>query len=312
MNWTTHWHATAPSPTHPDRNEDSWWIAASGQAAAVIDGMGGYRRQSADGEVGGEHAAQLATTVLREMLDEWRNDATLDGAKQQLRMVIEAVNRRIWETLNWSGVIPVAENRGNQAASEISVGVAMTVAVAVEGGARALMAQHGDTHGYVYKAELGLLQVTEDQDRLMWDRLNGVLRPDEAHAISEAIDHFDGVNLTTVRDQRVMRYFFDKNIFGALGVAADASETGWSPIKLAAGDRIALLSDGAYANLSVTEIQNLVSQPDRPAETVLALAKQRSQLARFPDPNNPFAPFNMRATQDDMTVVVVEVGDVSE
>ena len=127
-----------------------------------------------------------------------------------------------------------------------------------------------------------------------------------------AVHAVDGVNLTTVRDQRVMRYFFDKNIFGALGVAPEASETGWSPIKLAAGDRIALLSDGAYANLSVTEIQNLVSQPDRPAETVLALAKQRSQLARFPDPNNPFAPFNMRATQDDMTVVVVEVGDVSE
>jgi serine/threonine protein phosphatase PrpC len=112
-------------------------------------------------------------------------------------------------------------------------------------------------------------------------------------------------------DERAMRYFFDRNIFGALGVSDDCPETGWSVIKLAQGDRIALLSDGAHSNMSVDELASLLAYPDDPADVILELAQQRSLLPRFPDPDDPARRFNMRATQDDITVVVVDVGEAS-
>lgn len=311
VRWIESWVATAPSPTHPDRNEDHWWVAASRQAAAVIDGMGGYRRKSEAGEVGGEHAATLASQVLGEHLNGWDNAVPLQDAKVRLRAAIEQVNARIWEQLNWSGQVPASENLDGKAPDELSVGVALTVVALCDGGTRAVAAQHGDTHGYALK-EVGLLQITEDQDLLLWERMNGRISEEEAAQISQTIDNFDGVSLAQVPDQRVMRYFFDKNIFGALGVDGVCPDTGWSVIKLQPGDRLALLSDGAYSNLTLNELSGLLSYPEDPASVVVDLAKQRSILARFPDPNDLTKPFNMRATQDDMTAVVVELGEATE
>ena len=71
MNWRKSWVATNPSPARSSRNEDNLWIAKSQTAVAVIDGMGGYRRKTVDGEVGGEHASSLAVEVLSEYLNEW-------------------------------------------------------------------------------------------------------------------------------------------------------------------------------------------------------------------------------------------------
>lgn len=311
VRWIESWVATAPSPTHPDRNEDHWWVAASRQAAAVIDGMGGYRRKSEAGEIGGEHAATLASQVLGEYLNGWDSGVPLAEAKVQLRAAIEQVNGRIWELLNWSGQVPASENLDGKAPDELSVGVALTLVALCDGGTRAVAAQHGDTHGYALK-EVGLLQITEDQDLLLWERMNGRISEEEAAHISQAIDNFDGVSLAQVPDQRVMRYFFDKNIFGALGVDGVCPDTGWSVIKLQPGDRLALLSDGAYSNLTLNELSGLLGYPDDPASVIVDLAKQRGVLARFPDPNDLTKPFNMRATQDDMTAVVVELGEASE
>lgn len=309
VKWINRWLATSASPTHPDRNEDSFWVAANEQAAAVIDGMGGYRRQTANGEIGGEHAAGLAARVLAEQLEGWDASVPLEEARTRLRAVCEAVNTAIWRDLNWAGEVPASENAAGKPLDELTVGVAMTLIALFDEGRRALAAQHGDTHGYVRKEQLGLIQLTEDQDLLLWERLTGAISEADAKAITEAIDHFDGVNLTSVLDQRVMRYFFDKNIFGALGVDDTCPEPGWSVIKLNTGDRLALLSDGAYSNMSFNELANLLAFPDDPADVVLELAQQRSLLPRFPDPNDPHKAFNMRATQDDMTVLVLEVGE---
>lgn len=308
MKWIKCWTATVASPTHPERNEDHLWVAKSGYAAAVIDGMGGYRRKGAEGEVGGEHASTLAAQVLAEMLDDWDGSLPLKESKAPLRGVIEAVNQRLWEELNWGGKVPPEENPEGKQAEEMSVGVAMTLIALCDGGSRALAAQHGDTHGYALKEEMGLIQITEDQDLLTWERINGLISEEEAVRITQAIDHFDGINLTDMMDQKVMRYFFDKNIFGALGVDGICPETGWSAIRLAPGDRLALLSDGAYSNLSIDELLNLLAYPDDPAQVVVELAQQRAALPRFPDVNDLNRPYNMRATQDDMTVVVVELG----
>jgi serine/threonine protein phosphatase PrpC len=308
VKWIQQWVATSASPTHPERNEDNWWIARSNQAAAVIDGMGGYRRTTAEGEVGGEHASALAAQVLAERLDDWDRNASLDESRGLLREAIEAVNSRIWEELNHSGVLPPDENPEGKSIDDLSVGVAMTVIVLCDGGSRALLGQHGDTQGYVMK-EMGLIKVTEDQDLLTWERITNQISEEEAAAISQALDHFDGTTLSEMPDERAMRYFFDRNIYGALGVSDDCPEPGWSVIKLAPGDRIALLSDGAHSNMSVDELASLLAYPDDPADVILELAQQRSLLPRFPDPNDPGRRFNMRATQDDITVVVLDVGE---
>ncbi|MGB0389053.1 MAG: PP2C family protein-serine/threonine phosphatase [Ardenticatenaceae bacterium] len=308
MKWIKSWVESVPSPTHPERNEDNLWIAASNCAAAVIDGMGGYRRQTATGMIGGEHASMLAAQVLAEKLDEWDGSHSLQESKRLLRDVIRAVNARIWDGLNWSGNIPKEENSEGKEVYELSVGAAMTLVALCDGGSRALMAQQGDTHGYALKEEMGLLQITEDQDLLLWEQLNGTLSAEEAAHISQAIDQFDGTDLRKRPGDQVMRYFFDKNIFGALGVDGECPETGWSVIKLDPGDRIALLSDGAYSNMSINELEGLLSFPHDPATVVVELAHQRSVLPRFPNPNDFSKPFNVRATPDDMTVLVMEVG----
>lgn len=312
VRWIQSWVATAPSPTHPERNEDSLWVAAGGRAAAVIDGMGGYRRETAQGEIGGEHASALAARVLAEHLDAWDGSATLQETKAALRPVIEEVNRRIWEELNWGGNIPAEENAEGKPLDQLSVGAAMTVVALCDGGSRAVAAQHGDTHGYVLKEAAGLIQITEDQDLLLWDRMQGRISEEDAARVSQIIDRFDGLNVSDEMDQRVMRYFFDRNIFGALGVAGQCPETGWSVIKLDAGDRLVLLSDGAYSNMNISELASLLAFPDDPANVVVDLAKQRGVLPRFPDVNNLSQPFNMRATQDDMTAVIVVVGEEAE
>lgn len=308
MKWIKSWIATLPSPTHPDRNEDNLWVAANLRAAAVIDGMGGYRRQSAKGAIGGEHASALAAQVLAETLDQWDGSNTLQDSKVLLRDAIYAVNQRIWQDLNWSGRIPAEENAQGKHVHELTVGVAMTLVALCDQGRRAVMAQQGDTHGYVLKPELGIIQITEDQDLLLWEQINGTLTAEEASEISQAIEQFDGTNLAGMPDQSIMRYFFDKNIFGALGVDGDCPQTGWSVIKLNAGDKLALLSDGAYSNMSINELEGLLYFPDDPATVVVELAHQRSLLPRFPDPKDFTQPFNVRATQDDMTVIVLEVG----
>jgi serine/threonine protein phosphatase PrpC len=271
--------------------------------------MGGYRRRTEKGEVGGEHAAAAARDVLARQMSGWQSKLTPEQARQYIRRTIEEINREIWETLNWSGQVPEAENPNGQPVEELTVGVALTLIALVDDGSRALAAQHGDTHGYVLKEQHGLIQLTEDQDLLTWERLTGAISKEEAAQIAQAIDHFDGVNMGSILDQRVLRYMFDKNIFGALGVSGDTPGTGWSIIKLLPGDRLALLSDGAYSNMSITELRNLLRFPDDPADVVIELAQQRSLLPRFPDPNAPQKAFNLRATQDDMTVVVVEVGE---
>ena len=309
MYWINRWIATSASHTHPERNEDSWWIAKSGRAAAVIDGMGGYRRQSATGEVGGEHASALAARVLAEQLDDWYGEMAPQESRLVLRRALEAVNDCIWEQLNWSGQLPQSENPMGRPVEELTVGVALTLIALCDNGQRLLAGQHGDTHGYALKEGGKLLQLTEDQDLLMWERITGVVSREEAAQINHLIDHFDGVTPPSEFDQRVSRYFFDKNIFGALGVSEDCPETAWSVIKLARGDRLALLSDGAYSNMSIDELASLLATPDDPADLVLELAQQRSLMSRFPDPNDPTRPFNMRATQDDMTVVVLVAGD---
>lgn len=305
------WVATSASPTHPERNEDHMWIAASGRAAAVIDGMGGYRRRKPSGEeVGGEHASALAARILAEQLDGWDGTLSRGDCRAPLRAAIEAVNAAIWQQLNGAGRIPAGENPEGKPLDELTVGVAMTLVALCDGGARAMLGQHGDTHGYIFKATQGLIQVTADQDRLAWDLMNGTISQEEAEQIASAIDQFDGVNnLESVLMEPVRSYYFDKNIFGALGVAAECAETDWSVIRLDAGDRLALLSDGAYSNLSLPELNSLLAFPDDPADVVLELAQQRSLMARFPDVNDAFKPFNMRSTQDDITIIVLEVGD---
>lgn len=309
MEWINKWVTTLPSPRHPERNEDNFWLAEDDCAAAVIDGMGGYRRETATGVVGGEHASALAAQVLAEELNEWDQRIPLEQAKEILRDAIEAANTRIWEELNWAGEIPPEENPAEKELEELTVGVAMTLMALCDNGTRVVAAQHGDTHGYVLKEEQGLIQITEDQDLLLWERINGFITEEKAAEVSEAIDDFDGTELTGMPPQRIMRYFFDKNIFGALGVDAECPETGWSVMKLDSNDRLALLSDGTYSNMSLKELEGLIDYPNEPANVVIELASQRSLLPRFPNPQDANQPFNMRATQDDMTVIVIEIGE---
>ena len=220
---------------------------------------------------------------------------------------IAAVNERIWRELNRSGRVPAHENLEGKEPDQLSVGVAVTLVALCDGGTQLLAAQHGDTHGYLSNAQ-GLLQLTQDQDLLRWEAMSGMLTEEQALGIGRALDHFDGVHLQEGMEEEMLRYFFDKSIFGALGIGAECPESDWSAVRLRLNDRVALLSDGAHSNMSISELATRLAWPDDPADAVIDLAQQRSVLPRFPDPNAPERAYNLRATQDDMTVLVVEVG----
>lgn len=299
------WSRTLPSRSHPERDEDLGWSAANGLAHAVVDGMGGSRRIVAGREIGGEHAAGIIGEVLESRLQGLPADLSINAARELLGVVVSEAGARIFRELNESGKIPESEIPPGKTAQDVMVAAVMTAAVLCEGGRRAVISQNGDTRAYLYSAG-ELLLLTEDQDAIEMDVQQGLLTPEQADAIQEAVDVFEGHELADL-DPLARKYFAQRNLVsGQIGDSPEAAQPAFSTIQLRPGDMLLLCSDGVYSNLTSQEIAAGMASVD-PAAALVDRGDARSGERTLPDMADEFAPFNYRAHQDDTTAVVLKV-----
>lgn len=301
------WTSTLPSRTHPERNEDLAWSSTNGVAHAVIDGMGGSRRVVNGKEVGGEQAAAMLGKVLDERLQSLPPDLSVNAARELLSVVVAEGGEHIFKEVNAAGQIPPEQIPEGKTAEDVMAAAVMTTLIFCENGRRATIGQNGDTRAYLYTADDGeLILLTEDQDAVHMDLEEGKLTPEEAQAIDEAQDDFDGYDIGRL-DPVVRKYFVQRNlVFGQIGDEPEPEAPVFSTIQLQPGDTILMCSDGVYANLTTEEIKSTMASAD-PATALVQRADARSAGRALPDPNDLSAPYNYRAHQDDTTALVLRV-----
>ncbi len=299
------WSKTVPSRSHPERDEDLGWSATNHQAHAVVDGMGGSRRVVAGREIGGEHAARTIGEVLAARLEGLPPTVPVETARDLLAAAVQEAGARIYRDLNESGQIPAGEIPTGKTAEDVMVAAVMTAAVICEGGRRAVISQNGDTRGYLFSGG-DLILLTEDQDAVQADQNQGILTPDQAATVQEALDTFDGHDLGKL-GALARRYFVQRNlVFGQIGDQPAPAPPALSVIQLRPHDVLLLCSDGVYGNLTTAEITDALSLLD-PAAGLVDRADERSGGRTLPNPQDLSQPYNYRAHQDDITAIVVRV-----
>lgn len=299
------WMKTLPSRTHLERDEDFMWSAENGVAHAVIDGMGSVRRMVNGQEVGGEHASRLIGKVLGERLEGLPHDLSIQAARELLSVAVAEAGARVFREINASGQIPQSEIPEGKEMLDVMPAAVMTTAIICEGGRRAVLGQNGDTRGYLFSGgELMLL--TEDQDAVQFDVGEGKLTAEQVYAIQEAVDTFDGRDISQL-DPLARSYFVRRHLaFGQIGDEETPPPPAFTTIELRPGDMLLLCSDGVYSNLTTQEMADGMSSVD-PAATLVDRADARSAGRTLPDPSDLGAPYNYRAHQDDITAVVVKI-----
>jgi len=299
------WTKSLPSREHPDRNEDRAWSARNGVAHAVIDGMGGSRRVVNGREIGGEHAAAGLAAVLDERLQDLPSDLSITAARELLSVVVAEAGARVYQEVNASGQIPREQIPEGKTIEDVMAGAVMTAAIFCDGGRRAVIGQNGDTRAYLF-SDGELLLLTSDQDAVMLDVLDGKLTEEEASAIQDSMDNFDGHDIGKL-DAKARSYFIRRNmLFGQIGDSPQPRPPEFVTIQLRPGDMLALVSDGVYSNLSSSEIREALKSID-PAAALVDRGDARSGERSLPDSNDLSAPYNYRAHQDDATAVVVQI-----
>ncbi len=299
------WVKSTPSRAHPERNEDAYWSAHNGLAHAVIDGMGGSRRVVNGKEIGGEHAAAILRATLDDRLQDLPNNVSVSAAREILSAVIAQGDARVFHEINAGGDIPPEQIPEGKTAGDVMAAACLTATILCEGGRRAVISQNGDTRCYLY-SDGELLLLTEDQDLVHLDCIEGRLTPEQAETIDNELDTFTGFDLGKL-DPDAVKYFAQRNlVFGQLGDSAEASTPEFSTIQLQPGDCLLLCSDGVYANLTTDEIAASMNSID-PAATLVDRSDERSAERSLPDPADISATYNYRAHEDDITALVVKI-----
>ncbi len=299
------WSKSLPSRDHPGHNEDLIWSARNGIAHAMIDGMGGARRIVDGKAVGGEHAAARIAEVLDVRLQDLPETLSVTAARELLAVAVAEAGPKVFQEVNASGQIPASQVPAGKTPHEAMAAAVMTGLVFCDGGRRAVLGQNGDTRGYLFSGG-DLLLLTEDQDAVTLDVLDGKLSEDDALAIQEAMDAFDGHDIGKLDEKA--RYYFVRRYaaFGQIGDSPEPQPPVFSTIQLRPSDVLLLCSDGVYANLTTTEIRDGLTALD-PAAALVDKADARSGERTLPDPNDLSTPYNYRAHVDDTSALVILV-----
>jgi serine/threonine protein phosphatase PrpC len=245
----------------------------------------------------------MLATVLEERLQDLPSDLSITSARELLSVVVAEAGARIYEKVNSSGQIPPEQVPQGKTVDEVMAGAVMTSLVFCDGGRRAVIGQNGDTRAYLY-SEGELILLTDDQDAVMLDVIDGKLTEDEADALQEEMDNFDGHDIGKL-SVAARNYFVRRNmLFGQIGDSPQPRPPEFCTIQLRPGDTLVLVSDGVYANLTTAEIRTSLESID-PAAALVDRGYERSGQRSLPDPADLSAPYNYRAHQDDATAIVV-------
>jgi serine/threonine protein phosphatase PrpC len=267
--------------------------------------MGGSRRVVNGKEIGGEHAAAALGEVLEERLESLPPDLSVTAARELLSVAVAEGGESIYKEVNAGGEIPPEQIPAGKTAEDVMAAAVMTTLIFCENGRRATIGQNGDTRAYLY-SDGDLILLTDDQDAVHMDLEEGKLTPEQADAVDDAADTFDGYDIGKL-DPLARKYFMQRNlVFGQIGDEPDPQAPVFSTIQLQPGDMILMCSDGVYANLTTEEIRSTMASAD-PAAALADRADARSTQRSLPDPTDLSAPYNYRAHQDDTTAMVLRV-----
>lgn len=280
-----------PSENHPSRDEDSYIADSELGLAAVFDGMGGH--------AGGELASHTAMLSIKDEIGSWDVD-DVDADEMIPASLVQAVRRAhnaVMEAGRVAGAPP-----GNEPGTTASV---VKVHTFGDGRRVAYVANVGDSRVYIRHAGGELEQLSEDHDLLsnpvhrshIEMMFNVKLSDDEVRRIRNALDRAE--DKETLADGPERYVFSKRNIIASsLGNPTMVPDVRTWRQELATGDVLLVTSDGIHDNLTVQQIQDIVSQGDAPEQMVQALAHAAYEYAHAG---------KGRAKKDDMTAAIIKV-----
>lgn len=264
---------TIPSDKHPENNEDA--VLDVEDAFAVFDGVGGHK--------GGHEASRLARQVVKEELAKIPPGLSAKEMVETLKKVLEEANKKVLE-----------EARG-----ELE-GMATTASlVKFAEGNCAVVANLGDSRVYLLRGVNGKLeQVTLDDNRAFLMAEN----EQEARALQSKFNNLTDPSTLSESEQH---FFENRNvIIQALGGSTIRPRT--YIVDLQPGDKLLLSSDGVHDNLTDLEIEKILGQAASSETLARALSSAAQEVARGGKGRNH------RSKMDDISAVVVEVGQRAE
>lgn len=284
----TVWSKSIAGMTHRGRNEDGVWSSPSGLVHACIDGMGGVRRMTPDGEIGGEHVTRILIECIEGSLSDMTTRLGVKKATERLRAAIEEGGRRVWKELNLAG----------ETGEDERVAATATVVVICDKGTKAVIAQHGDSRAY-RRREGRLEQLTEDQNAVTMLRRMDKIDEEELARLHALLDEHDASGAEL--DELARRLWEQRHlIFGELGDSDPPADSVVTVADLLPGDLLLICTDGAHGNLGRRGMSEAVARAVElgvdPASAVVYAAAEVALTG------------GCRATPDDISAIAIGIG----
>ncbi len=270
-----------PDERHPERNEDAVLVNRERMLFGVFDGLGGH------------NAGEVASRVAREFVEKWADEITPETSTEEAVDVIT----RILEDANDEIFLM------SKSPEYMGMGATAILVKLLKSGEeiKAVVGYVGDSRLYRLSAQAGLSpegkleQITLD-DGPVRDQFHDER---QAREVQEKLNNASSLRALSVQE---FNLFASRNRVGqCLGRVQVAPHVQVLDVKT--GDILILTSDGIHDNLTDKEIEAICSSSSGSREaatrlTANSLARSRESKER-----------NIRAHPDDMSAVVVKVGE---
>lgn len=260
---------------HGGINEDAFFMLTSG-SFGIFDGVGG--------KAGGEKASRMAKETIERKISSIPGNISAEIAESQVVSALSDANKAI--------CLEKSKNPGLKDMATTGV-----VVVLAEGGKKAVVAWVGDSR--IYRQSRGVfIQVTEDDSIISGLVRMGELSPEQEKKIDQLASNKDCQVLQKDIPNAFELFRRRNQITSSIGNESSMSIK-HTIIDLRDGDRLIGVTDGICDNLLDGEIAGVIvknSDIKRVASEMINKASFRSQEGAF------------RSKDDDMTVVVVEMG----
>ena len=292
----------ASKETHGN-NEDRVLAQPEDGVFGVFDGMGGH--------AGGERASELAKEAIEKKLKELPKDMDAAHAVDALRTLIMEANQAILEEKEKD---PGLKEMGTTASlvKLISIGKKQFAAVVTVGDSPVYVVRKDGRDG-----ELECMGI--DNDML------GVTTPGSPREIKESDARL--ANVQTIEDYQALQDY-EKKAFNQRHILVNppVGSKGMLPedhlVVVQPGDRIVIASDGITDNLTRKRIAqiagNYFANASESSQMLANEARTSADLLKSPEykkfrqDRQEFPERNIRAKDDDMSAIVVEVGEAKK
>ena len=257
------------SESHPERNEDAFFLDETSRALGVFDGVGGAQ--------GSELASKLASEAVAKYLK-----STQSVLPKQLSHL--AMYGALYA--GHEAIINGADGRD----------IATTAAVAKvfeteEGEPYVVVASVGDSRAFQFR-DRRLTHLTLDQAYYLPGRDEKDIK-DMQMTLAQATD------LSELTREEQLAFRFRNVISSYLGGSNNQPVITVNDFKVQKGDRLVITTDGIHDNLTNSEIEDILQQMGSSDIAVKALVKAASLRSKDPD--------HIRAKPDDMTAVALSL-----